>query len=314
MEFTLANPEYLWFLLGIPFLIFTHFYSYKYAKRIAFKFANFEALKRVSGGIAFSRNLFLVTIRFLVLLFLILSLAGAVIWYEGKSSDFDFVIAIDASGSMLADDFDPNRFEAAKETAMVFVDSISPRARVGVISFSGTSFIRQRLTRDLPMVKQAIKDLQIEYAGGTGVGEAMVTSSNLLSAPDIGDERARAIVLLTDGQSNVGISPQEALEFAKDSRVVIHTIGVATAAGGRFKDIEAVSTIDEETLKNIAIATGGTYFRAESKEQLRAAYEEVAKTSIKKIPIKLSTPCLMASLLLLFFEWALINTKFRTIP
>ena len=124
-----------------------------------FKFANFEALSRVTGSMNLSMNLPLLLLRFFTLLFLILALSGPIIWYMGKGGDFNFVIAIDSSGSMLADDFSPNRLEAAKGAASEFVDSVSKGSELALLSFSGTSLLKETLTDDFDKIKEACQNI-----------------------------------------------------------------------------------------------------------------------------------------------------------
>jgi Ca-activated chloride channel family protein len=314
MEITFISPVYLWFLACIPFFIALHLLTLRFVKRRAMNFANFEAIKRVGtglkGGRILSRNIVLLVMRLFTLLFLIFALAGTVLWYYGKSSDFDFVLAIDASGSMLADDFIPNRLEAAKKAALSFMDEIPRRAKVAVISFAGTTFVKQRLTEDFFKVKEAINSMEIEFASGTAIGDAIISSANQFEE----GERAKVVVLLTDGQSNVGTLPEEAIQYANDNHVTVNTIGVATEKGGEFAEIDIISRLDEDTLKSIAANTGGKYYKAENVEELSKAYKEIATTAEKKVPVKLTMPFMLIAFLLIFVEWILINTRYRTIP
>jgi Ca-activated chloride channel family protein len=211
-----TNPFYLWLLASIPLLIVTHFFVLGYLKRRAVKFANFEAIKRVTGTKfelknvrTISKNRFLLIIRIFVLLFLIFSIAGPVLWYSGQSSEFDFVIAIDASSSMLADDFIPYRLDAARKASSLFVESLKAKTRVGVVSFAGTSFVELDLTDNMKKTEEAINGIRIKRVGGTDIGGAITTSSNLL----LREENARVIILLTDGQSTVGTPVDELLNM-----------------------------------------------------------------------------------------------------
>lgn len=312
MEITFTNPVYLWFLISIPFLVLTHFFTLKYVKRRAMRFANFEAISRVTGGQALSKNMTLLFIRMFTLLFLIMSASGAILWYRGQSSDYNFVLTIDASGSMLADDIEPNRFDAAKEAAVLFIDKLKSRASIGVVSFSGIGSVEQKLTEDYAIVKEAIMGIQIKTIHGTAIGDALVASSNLL----ITEDKAKLIILLTDGRENIANQEElnKVIDHLKDSHVTVNTIGVGTSEGGTLPGIEMVSTLDEGFLTNLAQATGGKYFRAESKEDLEKIYTEIATSEEADLPIKLSLPLMLAALALLFLEWGLINTKYRTIP
>jgi Ca-activated chloride channel family protein len=315
MQITFTYPQFLWFLCSIPFLIVLHMVAMRFTKRKAMLFANFEVIKRVGGegfltGDVLKKNILFLALRILVLSCISLSLAGMVVWYQGQSSTFDFILAIDASGSMLADDFEPNRITAAKEAALTFADSIAKKSKVAIVTFSGTTFVKQRLTDNLDQVRESIKNIDIAFASGTAIGDAIVNSANLFSE----GERAKVIILITDGQSNVGLLAEEAIRYASKNQITVFTIGVATPEGGRFKEIDAVSRLDETTLKSIADGTGGKYYRADNKAQLSGAFKEIATTSVTKVPVRLAIPLLVAAISLLFFEWIMINTRYRTIP
>ena len=312
-----TNPFYLWLLISIPLLILTHFFVLGYLKKRAVKFANFEAIKRVTGAKfelknvkTISKNRFLLLIRIFVLLFLIFSIAGPVLWYSGQSSEFDFVIAIDASSSMLADDFTPYRLDAARKASSSFVESLKAKTNIGIVSFAGTSFVEQDLTDNLKKAEDAINGVRIKRSGGTDIGGAIITSTNLL----LNQENSRVIILLTDGQSTVGTPVDESIEYANKNYVTVNTIGIGTEEGGTFIKGDLLSKLDEPTLIDIAQKTDGNYYRAENEESLANAFEEISASSQKKIPINLSSGFMMIALALLFIEWGMINTKYRTLP
>lgn len=314
MEITFLYPKYLWFLASVPFLIVLHLVAVRFTTRKALLFANFEAIKRVGGGFMsgsiMAKNIVFLVLRSVTLLLLVGSLAGTMLYYEGRGSAYDFVLAIDASGSMLADDFSPNRLEAAKEAALAFVDAIPKNSDVALISFSGATFVKQRMTDDLRAVKSSIQGLSIEFASGTAIGDAVITASNLFERED----RTRAVVLLTDGQSNVGVLTEEASNYAKKNHITIFAVGVATEGGGRFQDIEFVSKLDDEALSQMAESTGGRFFRVGSIQDMDNAFSDIAMSIEKKVPVRLSVSFLIVAMVLLFFEWLMINTKYRTIP
>jgi Ca-activated chloride channel family protein len=137
-----------------------------------------------------------------------------------------------------------------------------------------------------------------------------VSSSNLFDDA----ENAKVVILLTDGQSNVGVLPEEAIIYSNRNHVTVYTIGVATTQGGAFEEIDIISRIDEDTLQEIADNTGGEYFRVGNRADLVSAFNAIAGTTDKKVPVKLSLHFLIGALLLLFGEWTLVNTRYRTIP
>ena len=313
MAVIFKNPVYLWFLVSIILLIFVHLATLKLYKKKALKFANFEAISRVVGRQLLTSNFPVLLMRILILIFVILALAGTTVTYIGQSNDFDFVIAIDTSSSMNADDFTPSRLEAAKEKAINFIDSLSSKTRVGIISFSGVSLINLEITDELLKVKQSIAELTISRIGGTDLSEAIITASTLLSNTD-SEEKGKVMILLTDGQSNVGAPIEDAISYANTHNIIIYTIGIGTEQGGKIAGVETSLRLDEETLKQIAEQTQGAYFRAIDEKTLEDAYGQISTSTNKKISLNLTLILMVIALLLLFIEWGMANTKFRIIP
>jgi Ca-activated chloride channel family protein len=312
MEITFSNPMYLWFLVVIPLMILAHFVSLKFTKKKALKFANFPAIEYVTGKRILSKNYTMLLVRLVTLFLLILAVSGAVFWYEGEAGKADFVLAIDASGSMLAKDYDPDRLESAKSAALTFADSISEQTDIGVISFAGVSFIKQTLTSDMSKVRSAINNISVELAGGTAIGSAIISSVNLLTNP----QKAKIIILITDGQNNVGPSVDEAIGYANENHVTVHTIGIGTEEGGGFPEMNLtfLSKIDPETLMKIAHETNGNYYEVRNETGLSDIYRGIALSSTQKLSVNLSLIFLIIAMVLLFAEWGLVNTKYRTLP
>jgi Ca-activated chloride channel family protein len=290
--------------------VIAHFFSLKRTRRKALKFANFPAIERVTGQRILSKNYILLALRLLTLVFVIFAISGTVIWYTAVTSDSDFVLAIDSSGSMLAKDYSPNRLVAAKNAAIDFADYLPENSKVGIVSFAGVSFVRQRPTYSMDDVKKAIDNITVELVGGTSIGGAILTSTDLL----VNEERSRTVVLLTDGQSNVGVSIEEAVEYANRYHVKVDTIGIGTSEGGVFPNLTFVSKLDEQTLQYIANSTGGDYYTAKNETDLSGIYKKIATASEKKISFNVSLWLLFLALITLFTEWGLINTRYRTIP
>lgn len=310
-DLVFGNPVYLWFFLSLPALIVVHFYTLRYAKGHAFEFANFAALARVARVPVISKNLTLLVIRMFTLSCIILAVSGTIVWYSGLSSGRDFVLAVDVSSSMLASDYEPNRLEAAKAAALSFLDNVPAQTRVGVVNFAGTAFVALRPTDDFLKVKDAVNALEVQRVGGTDIGEAIVTSSNLVSSEDKGN----VVILLTDGRSNVGVAPFEAVNYANDNHVAVYTIGVGTEKGGVLEGVESVVlSLDEPILQEIASRTSAKYYRAENADELSKAYKEIADVSVQSISLDLTIPLVLVALLASLTDWFLVNTRYRRIP
>lgn len=301
-----VQPIYLFFLFLIPVLIFLHVVTLKMAKSRALKFANFEAIGRIRGIDFFSKNLVVLILNVLIVLLVALSLSGLKIHTELDASVHSFVVAIDSSKSMEATDFEPNRLEAAKSAALTFVD-ISPIAtRFGVISFSGNAFIEQDVTDSKILVNNAIQNILLSDIGGTDLGEAMITATNILHS-----EESKAVILVSDGQINVG-EISDIIDYANDNNVLINAIAIGTEEGGRTT--YGISKLDEDSLKSLAHNTGGNYFRAESVEELEQSFIDAITLTNRKVGIEVGDYMLMAALVLFVVSYFLLNTRFRKIP
>ncbi|MFO7711157.1 MAG: VWA domain-containing protein [Candidatus Woesearchaeota archaeon] len=300
------SPVFLWFLLSIPILISLHFFSLHFSRRKAVKFANFEAIKRVGTGLysgsVLSKNLVILFIRLCTLTAIVLAISGLTLWTM-ESQISEVAIALDASGSMLASDIPPTRLEAAKETAIGFIDTLDS-TRIGVLSFSGVAHIQTKPTTYKEDAIQGIRGITIQSASGTAIGDAMISAINMLETP--------VIVLITDGQSTVGSSIDDALSYAKEKKATIHTIGVATEQGDELSGL--LSQIDSQSLQRIATETGGNYYQAGDRESFREAYSEISQTAEHETPHNMTSPLLIAAITLMFIEWILVNLRYRTIP
>ncbi len=258
-----------------------------------------------------NKNISLLLMRVVILVFLILAAAGTTYWYTGFGSNFDYVLLIDGSISMLSDDYKPDRLSAAKEAALNFVDAFPGKVSIALATFTGTTFVKQKLTNEKGDIRDAINKISVEEIGGTAIGEAMVTASNLIFTKKEGN----VLILLTDGQNNIGLSPKEAIPYLNDKKILVNTIGIGTPIGGKFiEGSEMVSRLDDGTLKMIATETGGKYYLAEDPDKLKKTFSEIAKSKTKRLSKDLTIPFMLIGLTLLLLEWSLMNTKYRSLP
>ena len=233
-------------------------------------------------------------LRLLVLSCIIIALARPQIKFEEQQSEgegVDIVLCIDVSGSMTAQDFTPNRMEAAKKVAEDFVNS-RPDDRIGIVIFSGESFTQCPLTTDHYVLTSQIEQIRNGLLeDGTAIGSGLATSVDRLRNSKA---KSKVVILLTDGINNGGlIDPATAREIAKSFKVKVYTIGVGTdgyaptpvsTPMGIVMQNEKVA-IDEKLLKNIAAETGGKYFRATDNKSLQNIYAEIDHLEKSKVEI-----------------------------
>lgn len=318
MYLKFASPHFLWLLVSIPFFVFSHFVLLRYNQFRALRFANFAALKRVTGKRILTTNYSLLVLRLLIILALILSISKPVLWLERDVSNYDYVIAIDSSASMSAEDFFPSRLAVAKTTAKEFVDKLPPGSRVGVIYFAGQTFVKQTPESSKFLAKSAIDDVNLLRVGGTDIPGAIITGTNLL----LNSMNGRAIIILTDGSNTIDTflidSMSEASKYASEKNVVVHSIGIGSEAGplGYLPEYYNISAVfNEDNLQSISAQTRGLYFEPEALNDVQQAFSMILEhDQTAYVDLDLTFGLAALALVLIFIEWGLINTRFRRFP
>lgn len=302
ITFTFEHPQYLFLLVLLPLMVFIHFYSLGNKKKTALKFANFDAIARIRGVDFFSKNLVILFLNSFAILFLVLAASGLTLHTMAQSSSFSYVLAIDNSDSMSANDFSPNRLESAKKAALNFIDVLPRGVKAGVVSFSGNAYIEKDLVEDKLQLRNAINGITLEGFGGTDLYETVITSTNLLKG-----QEHRAIILLSDGQINVG-ELEDIIQYARDNDVIVHSIGIGTEEGGETD--YAYSKLDEESLKSISYNTNGNYTRVRDDRILSDVYSNFLSLTEKRISIDLTLYLVLIVIFLIVIWFFLSNTKY----
>ncbi|MGL4293436.1 MAG: vWA domain-containing protein [Bacteroidales bacterium] len=250
-------------------------------------------------------------------------------WSKSDTEGIDIVLTLDVSGSMLAADFKPNRVEAAKDVAAQFVNGRA-NDNIGLVIFAKESFTMCPMTTDHAVLLNLLKDVNTELIDGnaTAIGNGLATAINRIKD---GQAKSKTIILLTDGTNNAGdIAPVTAAEIAKTFGIRVYTIGVGTEGTAPFPAMTPYGTmvyqdmkvdIDENTLTEMAIATGGKYFRATDKGKLKGIFEEIDQMEKTKISTREYSkkeeeylPFALLAFALLLVHILLRNTLLRTIP
>lgn len=203
------------------------------------------------------------------------------------------VVALDVSWSMEAEDVEPNRLAAAQAGAKAFIDSLPERFNVALVTFAGTPDIAVPPTIDRGAVARAIDAVQL--APSTAVGEGVYASLKALTlvAPDPDDPEAvapAAIVLLSDGATNIGRSSAGAAELAASQEVPVYTIAYGTDNGYVEQDGQRQRVaVDHYELSEIARLSGGKKYAAENSGQLREVYEAIRRSvGTERVPAEVT--------------------------
>jgi Ca-activated chloride channel family protein len=247
----------------------------------------------------------------------------------------DIVMALDASGSMLAEDFKPdNRITAAKKVATEFILQ-RPNDRIGMVVFGSYALTQCPLTTDRQVLTTLVDKIKIGMAGdGTAIGLGIATAVNRLRTSDA---KSKVIVLMTDGINNAGeIVPEEAAKLAREYRIKIYAIGIGKEGGAPIPVMDpvvgktfeknadgsvALTEIDEKPLRAAAQISGGRYFRATDDSALKSIYKQIDQLEKTESTMKayyqttdLFPWFLWAAVILLLAEMVLGQWIWRPLP
>ena len=299
---TFLWPGNLFLVLVVPALIAAYIWAQRRRQKYALRYASLS-LVREALGTGPGRKRHIPPALFLIaLFFMAIGTARPETVVVVPVQEGTVILALDVSGSMLAEDLKPNRMEAAKEAAKLFVTRQGADVKLGVVAFSGDAQIVQTPTKDHDLVIAAINRLRPQRA--TAIGKGMLASLDAIFedseeiAPSVialkrlageatgptppsvpvGADRTATIVLMSDGQNNQFPAPQQVIEDAASRGIRIYTIGLGTADGTvvRIQGRSVRTRLDEATLKAIAEQTEGQYFNAANEKDLRAVYENLS--------------------------------------
>lgn len=289
---TFQNPEILWLLLIVPLLV--AYYVWVGRQRATLIVSTLGS-GRAPRTLRYWLRHLPQALRLISLSLLIVALARPVEEHaesETTIEGIDIVLAMDISGSMLAQDFRPNRIESAKNIASEFVAD-RQGDRLSIVAFAGEAFTQCPLTSDRSAVQTSLARLRSGIIDdGTAIGNGLATAINRLRESS---SKSKVVVLLTDGVNNSGsMSPLMAADIAKNMGIKVYTIGVGRRGQAPTPVMDAFGNvglammnveIDEELLREISSLTGGKYFRAENAEALTKIYDEIDQMEKSKVEI-----------------------------
>ena len=292
---TFANP---WMLLGlvlVPLLVAWWIWRYR-KQEAALQHSNIA----VFDGVV---KTWRVRLRWLPYALRVIAIGAAVVALarpqsqlsrqEMKVEGIDIVMAMDISGSMLAEDFKPNRLEAAKKVAADFING-RKNDRMGLVVFAGEAFTQVPLTIDHHVLLKQLGSVKSGIVrDGTALGDGLATAINRIKDSEA---KSKVIILLTDGVNNQGsVDPQSAAEIAAMYNIRLYTIGVGSLGKapypfrdqfGRVHYQNIDVEIDEPLMQQMAAATGdGRYFRATNKNALKQIFNQIDEMEKSRIDV-----------------------------
>jgi Ca-activated chloride channel homolog len=321
---TFLWPGMLWLQLTAPVLVALYLWLVARRRKVAQRYAGFAPAANAGR---FRRHVppLLLLLGLCALLFAVARPQAVIVLLAHQQT---VMLVVDASGSMRAADIKPTRLAAAQAAAKAFVADQPRNVRVGVVAVAAAAAVVQSPTSNREELVQAIDRLQLQRGSALGSG-LIIALSTLLPEAGIdveqllhgrtsrwwsppprekpkpvppGSNGSAAIVLLSDGQSNVGPDPLEAAKLAAEHGVRIFTVGVGTSDGATLSSDgwSMRVRLDEGTLKKVAAATRGEYFQAQNAAELKTIYQHLhARLALeKKRATEVTALCVAAGTLL----------------
>jgi Ca-activated chloride channel family protein len=333
---TFIWPSMLWLLIILPLFVLLYVGLQQRRRRLV---AKYGSLVQATGSRAVGYRRHVPPLLFLTGLgILIVSLARPQAVVSLPRIQGTVILVFDVSGSMAANDVKPTRIEAAKVTAQKFVDSQPEGVLVGVVAFSDNGLSVQVPTNDKAAVIAAIT--RLTPTRGTSLANGIYAALNTIgtagNAPDThyynnvtpeptatptpvpqGVYSPAIIVLISDGENTQNPDPLQAAQAAADRGVRIYSIGIGTTAGAdlSINGFMVHTQLDEGMLQQISQITSGTYYNAQSEQDLDKIYNNIRPQLVVK-PEKMEVTSLFAgvSILVLLIGSAFSLGWFNRLP
>ena len=304
-------PTLLWTLVLLPLLVLLYLWLLRRRRRSAVRLASIAIAREALGRGAGWRRHVPPLLMLLALAALLVATARPTAKLTLPLSQRTIILAMDVSGSMRAEDVEPNRLVASQEAAKAFVQQLPRDARVGVIAFAGTAAVVQAPTQSREDVLAAIDRFQLQRATATGsaiilslatlfpehdIEISHITGQRKFPGRALGEDKPKpeftpvepgsydsaAIIMLTDGQRTTGPDPVDAAKMAAERGVRVYTVGIGTKEGEiiGFEGWSMRVRLDEDALEQVSQMTRGEYFYAGTAEDLKKVYESLSSKMV----------------------------------
>ena len=277
-----ASPLFLAALVLVPLALGAQLLARRRTRRYAVRFPGVATLAPLLPRVPSWRRQAPLALFLAALTAFALALARPHATVAVPREQASIVLVTDVSRSMLAEDVQPSRLEAARDAAQRFLDEVPDEARVGAVAFSTEPHTVQAPTDDHSEIAALIDGLAAD--GGTATGDALEAALKLVDGP--ADKRPpAAIVLLSDGETTTGGDPVEVARQARRLKIPIHTFALGTRDGVIQSPDGSLIPVppDPETMRQIAQLSGGRSFAVEDAEDLAGLYRELgSRVATKK--------------------------------
>jgi Ca-activated chloride channel family protein len=269
-----ASPAFLVALALVPLALLAHSLSRHRARRYAVRYPGVATLAPLLPRVSSWRRVVPLTLFLASLAMLALALARPHATVAVPKEQASIVLVTDVSRSMLAEDVDPSRLEAARAAAQRFLEELPEEARVGAVAFSTDPHTVEAPTDDRNEIEDLIDALSAD--GGTAAGDALAAALGLVDGP-AEDRPPAAIVLLSDGETTTGRDPLPVARQAGRMGIPIHTVALGTRTATITTPDGTLIPVppDPEAMRRIAELSGGRAFEVDDADELGGLYEEL---------------------------------------
>ena len=270
--FRFASPDYLYLLFVVPLAVAVFVYAERDRRRRLARFGDAATLKALMPDVSPLRVHVKQSIYLLAAVCMILALARPQVGSrlkEVKREGIEIMLAVDVSNSMLAEDFEPSRLERTKYAIDRLLEGLE-QDKIGLVVFAGDAYVQLPITSDYLTARNFTRQISPDMVSkqGTAIGTAIDMAASSFSSQS---EGSRVMILITDGENHED-DALDAARRAAEKGIKIYTIGIGTPQGapirlgGDFirdeKGDMVVSKLDEATLRQVALLTGGAYIRS----------------------------------------------------
>jgi Ca-activated chloride channel homolog len=310
-------PLLLLALLAVPLAVGIYLLAERRRMRYAVRYTNVDVLALVAGGRQWRRFVAPVLLL-LTLTTLCIAVARPHVHTLVTNDKATVVLVLDVSGSMQSTDVKPTRLAAAQRALDLFLERVPKRLKVGLVLFAGEAEVATPPTTDHALVQQAVNDAdEYQGYSGTAIGDALalavqiglesvgISGQGTTAAPAPGGRTLASydaasstpsqglvsILFLSDGRQNRGVlQPLQGAARAKQAGIPVFTVAFGTTGGtlpgfpvfngnggGFFTGGNSLAP-DPATLRAIARATGGTFFRAKTAQSVQTAYAKLGSS------------------------------------
>jgi Ca-activated chloride channel homolog len=303
-----ASPGFLVALVLVPLALIAHSASRRRTRRYAVRYPGVATLAPLLPRVSSWRRLLPLTLFLASLAVLAVALARPHATVAVPKEQASIVLVTDVSRSMLAEDVDPNRLEAARSAAQRFLEEVPEEARVGVVAFSTDPHTIEPPTDDRGKIEDLVDALSAD--GGTAAGDALAVALGLVDGP-AEDRPPAAILLLSDGETTTGRHPLPVARRAGRLGIPIHTVALGTRTATITTPDGTLIPVppDPEAMRRIAELSGGRAFQVADADELGGLYEDLGSRVATEEELREITGAFAAGGIVLLMAAAALGTR-----